>query len=80
MAAEPVFAPSVSEVQRYRPFLTSGSETDDWVAALELDKARAMIRDLAEREDGRQVKVLVLYGSLRERCVPVCAVAESPLC
>lgn len=61
----------------YRPFLLSpipGAERGkdgtlavdegDWVRDLELDGVKQMARSLP---DGRRVKILVLYGSLRER-------------
>jgi hypothetical protein len=65
----------------YQPFLQSpvpGAEKgsdgkyvvdeEDWVQALELDEVKRMTSRLAE-QGGRRVKVLVLYGSLRERYV-----------
>ena len=63
----------------YQPFLQSpipGAEKgpdgeylvdeEDWVQGLELDEVKGMTSRLAE-QGGRRVKVLVLYGSLRER-------------
>ncbi|GAA5900147.1 hypothetical protein JCM6882_002626 [Rhodosporidiobolus microsporus] len=48
----------------YRPFLLTKNASDepDWVEGLELDGAREVAKAF-----GRPVKVLVLYGSLRER-------------
>ncbi|BGO95966.1 hypothetical protein NBRC10512_005450 [Rhodotorula toruloides] len=49
--------------RRYRPFLATknGEDEPDWVEALELDTAREM------QAKEKRVKVLVLYGSLRQR-------------
>ena len=41
-------------------------DQEDWVQGLELDEVKGMTSRLAE-QGGRRVKVLVLYGSLRER-------------
>lgn len=66
------------DLNPYKPFLSSpvpGAEaaedgefatSEDWTQALELDRTRALARAGLE---GRALKVLVLYGSLRERCV-----------
>ncbi len=60
----------------YRPFLLSpipGAEHDisgqpaigpDWTTDIELDTTKDLVRSLGE---GKRLKVLVLYGSLRER-------------
>lgn len=59
--------------QLYRPFLLPPLPFDadasqrDWVDDLELDDAM----NLATRSADGPVRVLVLYGSLRERCVRV---------
>lgn len=49
---------------RYRPFLLTEQQKqeEDWVAALELETVSAMVS-----ASGRKLKILVLYGSLRER-------------
>lgn len=55
---------------RYRPFILdpqiSGS---DWVAKLELETASAMAWQNYELT-GQRLRILVLYGSLRDRYVP----------
>jgi hypothetical protein len=61
----------------YQPFLLSpipGAEKtpdgelavdrDDWVQGLELDHVKEMVKSVPE---SRRVKILILYGSLRER-------------
>jgi len=55
----------------YRPFLATknGADEPDWTAHLELDTVRQMVRDASEQRGQPPIKVLVLYGSLRERCV-----------
>ncbi|KAK5148461.1 hypothetical protein LTR04_000646 [Oleoguttula sp. CCFEE 6159] len=53
--------------EKYRPFLLSEVEAvDDWVAPLELDYAMDMVEESFAKAEPR-LKVLVLYGSLRER-------------
>lgn len=49
---------------RYRPYILSQEQqnSDPWVERLELDTAREMSNAF-----GRQIRLLVLYGSLRER-------------
>lgn len=49
---------------RYRPFLLTEQQKqeEDWVAALELETVAAMAS-----ASERKLKILVLYGSLRER-------------
>ncbi|KPV71516.1 uncharacterized protein RHOBADRAFT_67059 [Rhodotorula graminis WP1] len=53
----------------YRPFLATKNAADepDWTAHLELDTVRQMVRDASEQRGQPPIKVLVLYGSLRER-------------
>jgi len=77
--------PAIAEDDEvYRPFLKSpipGAERgpdgelavdkEDWVQGLELDETKRMVQTLPE---GRRVKILILYGSLRERYVPPAAV------
>jgi hypothetical protein len=61
----------------YQPFLLSpipGAEKtpdgelavdkEDWVQGLELDHVKEMVKSVPE---GRRVKILIMYGSLRER-------------
>jgi arsenic resistance protein ArsH len=52
---------------KYRPFLLDATvEESDWVAKLEL----ATVTEMAQRDitkTGERLKVLVLYGSLRQR-------------
>jgi hypothetical protein len=55
---------------RYRPFLAKASgetEVDDWTSTLELDTVCKMVEAIGP--EAPQLKILVLYGSLRERCV-----------
>jgi hypothetical protein len=65
------------DLQVYRTFLLSpipGAEKgadgeyavdkEDWVQGLELDEVKRMTDGLPE---GKKIKILVLYGSLRER-------------
>jgi hypothetical protein len=51
---------------RYRPYTLSAAQREDdpWVDQLELDTVRDMSKAF-----GRQIRLLVLYGSLRERSV-----------
>lgn len=52
--------------QRYRPFLLpNGSESSDWVSKLELATVTKIAYEDFERT-GSRLKVLVLYGSLRQ--------------
>jgi arsenic resistance protein ArsH len=53
----------------YRPFLLDGEEAkDDWVAQLELSTALKIVKtQIMERGDAR-LRVVVLYGSMRQRC------------
>ncbi|BGP55989.1 hypothetical protein JCM8202v2_003596 [Rhodotorula sphaerocarpa] len=46
----------------YRPFLAKKGDEEDWVERLELDTVQRMAK-----ERSQPIKVLVLYGSLRER-------------
>lgn len=56
--------------QQYRPFLLPEEiAASDWIADLELDAAMKMSHGEMHRLDRGRLKVLVLYGSLRERCV-----------
>lgn len=49
----------------YRPFHLSDPKTPDWVSNLELDTVSTLSRTLPSK-----LKLLVLYGSLRERVSP----------
>jgi arsenic resistance protein ArsH len=53
----------------YRPFLHDGEEAKyDWVAQLELSTALKMVEaHILKRGDDR-LRVVVLYGSMRQRC------------
>lgn len=55
---------------RYRPFLRNKvSEDDDWVAQLELSTALKLVEsEIIDRGQPR-LRILVLYGSLRDRLV-----------
>lgn len=56
--------------QQYRPFLLHQNTMDsDWIANLEISTAMRMAYEEMHRVNGSRLKVLVLYGSLRERCV-----------
>lgn len=48
--------------RHYRPFLAKKGDEEDWVERLELDTVQRMAK-----ERSQPIKVLVLYGSLRER-------------
>ena len=52
----------------YRPFLLDEIHSDrDWVAGLELSTILKMIDLQILRSGGERLRVLVLYGSMRER-------------
>ena len=59
------------EIRRqFRPFLLCEQIADsDWIARLEISTAMRMAYEEMHRLNGTRLKVLVLYGSLRERCV-----------
>jgi arsenic resistance protein ArsH len=59
------------EIRRqYRPFLLPEEiAASDWIANLEMSTAVKMAYEEMHRVNGGRLKVLVLYGSLRERCV-----------
>jgi arsenic resistance protein ArsH len=51
----------------YRPFLLDGgTESSDWISNLELEMVTSMVQDSLAQGEAR-LKVLVLYGSLRQR-------------
>lgn len=53
---------------RYRPFRAkkNAAGEPDWVESLELDTVQKMAQSRSQ-----PVRILVLYGSLRERCGPL---------
>jgi len=54
--------------QAYRPFLLDAKHADDdWIARLELSTALKMVAEQVMKSGGNRIKVLVLYGSMRER-------------
>ena len=58
--------------KKYRPFiLDTKSSTSDWTESLELSTVMKMAEQDLEKS-GERVKVLVLFGSLRERSVVFC--------
>jgi arsenic resistance protein ArsH len=64
-------APSSEEIllrEKYRPFLLDNDTTQsDWIAKLELNTTLKLVNaEILNKGDGR-LRVLVLYGSLRER-------------
>ncbi|BGP19615.1 hypothetical protein JCM10213_008317 [Rhodosporidiobolus nylandii] len=63
-SSAPAAVPPADVDSLYRPFLATKNAADepDWVDALELDTAKRVASEF-----GRPLKVLVLYGSLRER-------------
>jgi len=55
---------------KYRPFLTSPEVTSsDWISKSELSTALKMSEADMAKTGGNRLKILVLYGSLRERLV-----------
>jgi arsenic resistance protein ArsH len=55
---------------KYRPFITSPEVTNsDWIAKSELSTALKMSEADMAKTGGNRLKILVLYGSLRERYV-----------
>jgi arsenic resistance protein ArsH len=56
----------------YRPFLLDAAvESSDWIAWLELNSALQMVDTEIISKGKERLKVLVMYGSLRERLVEV---------
>jgi arsenic resistance protein ArsH len=52
----------------YRPFLLDSIHSDrDWVAGIELSTILKMVDLQILRRGGERLRVLVLYGSMRER-------------
>lgn len=55
---------------KYRPFITTPEVTSsDWISKAELSTALKMSEADLKKTGGDRLKVLVLYGSLRERLV-----------
>ena len=53
---------------KYRPFLENKEVTSsDWIAKLELSTALKMVEEDMARTGGDRLKVMVLFGSLRQR-------------
>jgi arsenic resistance protein ArsH len=59
----------VSSIQeQYRPFLLDDATTEnDWIAKLELNTTLKLVDSEILKKGKDRLKVLVLYGSLRER-------------
>jgi arsenic resistance protein ArsH len=52
----------------YRPFLLDDAHSDrDWVARLELSTTLKMVDSQILKSGGERLRVLVIYGSMRER-------------
>jgi hypothetical protein len=68
------------EIRRqYRPFLLSEETANsDWIANLEMSTVMKMAHEEMHRVTGGRLKVLVLYGSLRVRCM-ICSENSSML-
>jgi arsenic resistance protein ArsH len=55
---------------KYRPFITSPEVTNsDWISLSELSTALKLSEADMAKTGGDRLKILVLYGSLRERFV-----------
>ncbi|XPS81874.1 hypothetical protein M3J09_013800 [Ascochyta lentis] len=66
--AIPACEDEVPTRKTYRPFLLDDAHSDrDWVARLELSTTLKMVDLQVLRTGGERLKVLVLYGSMRER-------------
>lgn len=56
--------------ERYRPYLLPTAKEDDWVADLELATTLKMVEsEILDKKQDR-LRILVLYGSLRNRSFP----------
>jgi arsenic resistance protein ArsH len=54
--------------QAYRPFLLEAQHAEsDWIARLELSTVLKMVDEEVVKKGAERIKVLVLYGSMRER-------------
>lgn len=69
------------EIRRqYRPFLLPEEIVNsDWIANLEMSTAMKMAYEEMHRSDGGRLKVLVLYGSMRERWAQVSSAIVFPV-
>lgn len=66
--AIPAHEDDASIRQAYRPFLLDAQHADnDWIARLELSTALKVVDEQVMKNGGDRIKVLVLYGSMRER-------------
>ncbi|EUC41378.1 hypothetical protein COCMIDRAFT_106311 [Bipolaris oryzae ATCC 44560] len=66
--AIPAHEDDASIRQAYRPFLLDAQHADDdWITRLELSTAFKMVDEQVMKNGGDRIKVLVLYGSMRER-------------
>lgn len=67
--AIPAHQDDVAIRQKYRPFLLDAQHTEnDWIARLELSTALKMVDEqVIQRGGNNRLRVLVLYGSMRER-------------
>lgn len=54
--------------KQYRPFLLPERQPSDWTEELELDTITRLVEQ-DRNAGGQPLKILVLYGSLRERSV-----------
>lgn len=57
--------------EMYRPYLITKDLVEggagDWIEGLELDQVGEMVRRRKSEDPGERVRLLVMYGSLRER-------------
>jgi arsenic resistance protein ArsH len=68
--AIPACTDEASVRQTYRPFLLDDAHSDrDWIARLELSTTLKMVDLQVIKTGGDRPKVLVLYGSMRERYI-----------
>jgi arsenic resistance protein ArsH len=66
--AIPAYEDEAHVRKTYRPFLLDDAHSDrDWVARLELSTALKMVDFQVLESGGERLRVLVLYGSMRER-------------
>jgi hypothetical protein len=66
--AIPAYEDEAHVRKTYRPFLLDDAHSDrDWVARLELSTTLKMVDSQILQSGGERLRVLVLYGSMRER-------------
>lgn len=66
--AIPAYEDEAQLRKTYRPFLLDDAHSDqDWVARLELSTTLKMVDSQILKNGGERLRVLVLYGSMRER-------------